>query len=296
MNFKKIALAILSTLSINTFAATYDTTAAYIDTDDMYRCGMNANNELVFPTDNGYTGMCAFDPSYFGVKMYNIKLCTALAGAPTTTTGVDFTNCVDVFENATGSLVESKEGESTPLVGTMSRPANGQYTHYYLEYDSSMRYKATVKFQNSRRGSGGNDGVHCSTKAGTQSVTDVSTSNSGSQCGSTENTNPGLYVFQQDSYDWENGTFDADDSDTDTLMWLLDSNGYLAANKGEVVRQTMAFKFATAVTVTDNTSEVQLSFPVKNALLVKKAGGVAVSGTGTVYFEQGPFDLQVTVR
>ncbi len=111
---------------------------------------------------------CNIQPDVQTVSIYRLALCASKPDAPTPSTEGLLASCEVIFNSTsdTGSSADIALNAVTALTdGTMSKPANGTYTHLYVEIDPEVRIKTSVKFSEDMADSnGGTQGVYCWSK------------------------------------------------------------------------------------------------------------------------------------
>jgi len=97
---------------------------------------------------------CYVEPNEYYMTIYKMGLCTAQPGTPTSSVAADFSSCTTVFENSAGSRIKAVKGVSSNLTGTMTRPANGTYTHGYVLAAPQFEIKTKHTFSTPRAAAG----------------------------------------------------------------------------------------------------------------------------------------------
>ena len=122
-------------------------------------CTLNGASEI---TD---TSACGITPTTQKVTIKKILLCTSAPTAPTASSAAGVTSCTgQVFSNTAGQQVTVVPGVG-PKISGVSKPANGTYTHAWVELDTTFVISANAKFASARRDFAGNTGQYCWSKA-----------------------------------------------------------------------------------------------------------------------------------
>jgi len=240
---------------------------------------------------------CEATPDFYEIVIYKMYLCTSAPTIPTTSATVDLTNCSQVFNNASGSTANVAQGSEVDLTGTYTRPPTGTYTHGYAMMDNTFGITASIQIDGSMDGQASGSGVYCGTVAGSGNHTKASGSHTNeSICSSTEIT-AGKYTetlthFGGSSDAWTriaeaeniNGT-------TASIKGILvDTNGHLAANEGEVDKLEGLVSFANAINVTSDTTSLTMSFNLGEGMSLNSAG------SDKIYIGSGPFQAIMTAN
>lgn len=108
---------------------------------------------------------CNIQPDEQTVSIYRLALCTSKPSAPTISAASSISACNFIFTSTsiTGSPVSIVLNETAALTnGAITKPANGTYTHLYLEIDPEVKIKSVVKFTTAMGDSNGeSSGVYC---------------------------------------------------------------------------------------------------------------------------------------
>lgn len=264
---------------------------------------------------------CNIQPEEQTISIYKLSLCTAKPSAPTVSISTALTNCNVIFTStsSTGSLVSIALNATAALPnGTVAKPANGTYTHLYLEIDPEVKIKSTVKFASTMGDSNGvTSGVYCWTKP--VSTYTFATNVSGSLPQATTcNTNlptasdvaASTSIFNSlsdDSGPPLNGTgfinsfinLPTTAGGLATLdAYLIDANGKLVTTQvvntiGTVSRVAAILTLpGSGVTVTDSSSSFVLGYNNTKGAQIATQSGVTPSRLSKI--GNGPFDMTVT--
>ncbi|MEI8032516.1 MAG: hypothetical protein WCH05_04130 [Chlorobiaceae bacterium] len=96
------------------------------------------------------TDDCTITPDQYYMTVYRVGLGNSLPAAPTTSSPIDFSGFVTVFESSSGWREQVKKGISAPLTGTKIRPPSGTYTFAYVELAPKIEVKAKARFNTAR--------------------------------------------------------------------------------------------------------------------------------------------------
>ena len=240
---------------------------------------------------------CEATPDFYEIVIYKMYLCTSAPTIPTVIAGVDLTNCSQVFNNASGSTTNVTQGGEVDLTGTYTRPRTGTYTHGYAMMDNTFRITASIQIDESMDGQAGGSGVYCGTVAGSGNHTKASGSHTNeSICAATEIT-AGKYTetlthFGGSGDDWTRIAVAENINGTTASIRgiLVDTNGHLAANEGEVDKLEGLVSFANAINVTSDTTSLTMSFNLGEGMSLNSAG------FDKIYIGSGPFQAIMTAN
>ena len=219
---------------------------------------------------------CFTEPTYYGITVYEMVLCTAAPTAPTTSSTVVGTGCEVVFSSSSGALVEVQDGVTSSLAGTINRPPNGTYTHAYMRINNTFLIKGSVDFG-----------------ATVTATTDNETGAAGT-CSATAGATPGL--VSTELTDFSGGDHSGTTSYTvgSLTAYILDANQHLATvaetNQAGASSLLGMQAFATPIVFNDNTTSMNA------ALRVTQGMTVSVLGANSVGFDSGPFFVTLTVN
>jgi hypothetical protein len=236
---------------------------------------------------------CQDEPTSYGIVIFKIYMCTAAPVAPTVVAPIDLSNCVETFSNTAGHSASLSTGVNTILSGTATRPANGTYTHGVVFMDNTFAITAKKQFQIAQIGQVAGVGVHCATANGAGTVTNLVDTNDTTNCGNDANLAVGTYTETLASFD--NPVFTATATELNVAgtganitAHLVDADQNLAANSADVDKLYGIVEFADAVTITNSTSDIQISFNVSEGMNID-------DGAGSMRFGSGPFQATITV-
>ena len=223
--------------------------------------------------------------------------CTSEPTTPTTSAGVDLTDCFQIFNNDNGATASTFQNQSINLTGTYLRPPNGTYTHGYAMMDNIFNLKASLEIDGSMDGQAGGSGVFCRTAEASGSYTKGSGAHTNdSICSDTEEA-AGTYVetlthFGTQSEAWQNTSIVNSINGTAASIKgiFVDENGHLAANEGEVDKFEGFTTFANPITINRNTIAITMSFGVGVATTLASAGD------DKIYMGVGPFSAIFTAK
>ena len=239
---------------------------------------------------------CEATPDFYEIVIYKMYLCTSAPTIPTTSATVDLTNCSQVFNSASGSTANVSQGASVDLTGTYTRPPIGTYTHGYAMMDNTFGITASIQIDGEMTGQAGGTGVYCRTVAGSGNHTSSGSHNDESICSATEVT-AGKYTetlthFGGAGEAWER-IAEADNINGTTASIkgiLVDTNGHLAANEGEVDKLEGLVSFANAINVTSDTTSLTMSFNLGEGMSLNRADA------DVIYIGSGPFQAIMTAN
>ena len=232
---------------------------------------------------------CEATPDFYEIVIYKMYLCTSTPTIPTVTAAVDLTNCSQIFNSDAGATANVAQNSDVDLTGTYTRPPDGTYTHGYAMMDNTFGITAAIQIDGSMDGQASGSGVFCRTVSGSGNHTKASGSHTDeSVCSATE-VAAGKYTETLTHFGGSGDAWtkvaDAAPTPGSTIKGLLvDSNGHLAANEGEVVKLEGLVGFANAITVTPNTTSLTMSFNLGEGMSLNSAGA------DKIYMGSGPFE------
>ena len=232
---------------------------------------------------------CEATPDFYEIVIYKMYLCTSTPTIPTVTAAADLTNCSQIFNSDAGATANVAQNSDVDLTGTYTRPPDGTYTHGYAMMDNTFGITAAIQIDGSMDGQASGSGVFCRTVSGSGNHTKASGSHTDeSACSATE-VAAGKYTDTLTHFGGSGDAWtrvaDAAPTPGSTIKGLLvDSNGHLAANEGEVVKLEGLVGFANAITVTPNTTSLTMSFNLGEGMSLNSAGA------DKIYMGSGPFE------
>ena len=232
---------------------------------------------------------CEATPDFYEIVIYKMYLCTSTPTIPTVTAAADLTNCSQIFNSDAGATANVAQNSDVDLTGTYTRPPDGTYTHGYAMMDNTFGITAAIQIDGSMDGQASGSGVFCRTVSGSGNHTKASGSHTDeSVCSATE-VAAGKYTETLTHFGGSGDAWtkvaDAAPTPGSTIKGLLvDSNGHLAANEGEVVKLEGLVGFANAITVTPNTTSLTMSFNLGEGMSLNSAGA------DKIYMGSGPFE------
>tara|TARA_Y100000591_G_scaffold325785_1_gene347269 strand:+ start:1756 stop:2613 length:858 start_codon:yes stop_codon:yes gene_type:complete len=275
------------------FALIFIFELVYVKKDAQAACAVTAG--VVSETDVNDDG-CEVTPTLYEVVIYKLYLCTSAPTAATTTSAVSLENCSQVFENISGATASVSSGADVNLSGTYTRPPEGTYTHGYALMDNTFGLTWSGQLSGAKTGLTGGTGVYCATVAGSGTHQQASTHTNSTICGSSEIT-PGKFVetlkhFDDAGEDFENLVTATNLNGTSAAItgYLIDSNGHLAANSGEVETLEGLVQFASSIEVTAETTSLTMSFNTGSGMFLSDAG------SDKLYAGSGPFQAIMTAN
>ena len=232
---------------------------------------------------------CEATPDFYEIVIYKIYLCTSTPTIPTVTAAADLTNCSQIFNSDAGATANVAQNSDVNLTGTYTRPPDGTYTHGYAMMDNTFGITAAIQIDGSMDGQASGSGVFCRTVSGSGSHTKASGSHTDESVCSAKEVAAGKYTETLTHFGGSGDAWtrvaDATPTPGSTIKGLLvDSNGHLAANEGEVVKLEGLVGFANAITVTPNTTSLTMSFNLGEGMSLNSAGA------DKIYMGSGPFE------
>jgi len=238
---------------------------------------------------------CDGQPDFYEIVIFEMYLCTAEPTIPTVTAAVDLTNCSQIFNNAAGASANVAQGGEVDLTGTYTRPPDATYTHGYARMDNTFGITASIKIDGSMDGQASGSGVFCGTVSGSGSHTKASGSHDDESICSASAVTGAKYTetlthFGGSGDDWTRIGEATPTPGASIKGILVDSNGHLAANEGEVVKLEGLVGFAKAIKVTPNTTSLTMSFNLSEGMSLNSAG------SDKIYIGSGPFEAIMTAN
>jgi len=242
-----------------------------------------SSGKTVLPSSTGFANACSIEPDHFEVKIYELMLCTSAPTPPTTSSPAGTTSCQLVMSSAAGSDVVVATGVTSPITATIKRPDNGTYTHALVRINNtftlgdSREYSASI---NGYDGGSNGTGVFCATSSG------------GTKCAASAlpvvNKALALDDFSPGSNSYSITTTDAEGVHG---AYLVDSAFKLEADTDADTKFLVGMQqFSTPVTVTDNSSSMNIAFSASTGMQIFN------NGSSTIYSVMGPFALKLTVK
>ena len=238
---------------------------------------------------------CDGQPDFYEIVIFEMYLCTAEPTIPTVTAGVDLTNCSQIFNNAAGASANVAQGADVDLTGTYTRPPDATYTHGYARMDNTFGITASIKIDGSMDGQASGSGVFCGTVSGSGSHTKASGSHDDESICSSSAVTGAKYTETLTHFGGSGDAWTRIGEATPTpgasiKGILVDSNGHLAANEGEVVKLEGLVGFAEAIKVTPDTTSLTMSFNLSEGMSLNSAGA------DKIYIGSGPFEAIMTAN
>ena len=238
---------------------------------------------------------CDAQPDFYEIVIFEMYLCTSAPTIPTVTAAVDLTNCSQIFNNAAGASANVAQGADVDLTGTYTRPPDATYTHGYARMDNTFGITASIKIDGSMDGQASGSGVFCGTVSGSGSHTKASGSHDDESICSSSAVTGAKYTetlthFGGSGDAWTRVAEAAPTPGASIKGLLVDSNGHLAANEGEVVKLEGLVGFANAINVTPDTTSLTMSFNLSEGMSLNSAGA------DKIYIGSGPFEAIMTAN
>jgi hypothetical protein len=261
-------------------------------------CTVSSN---VVTLDSGSS--CALTPDSYGITVYEKYLCTAAPTAPTTTSAVDLSNCVQTFASTNGSTVRiTEETSATFTDGTFTRPPNGVYTHGVILIKNAFLIKLSIQLDTTWDGNSSGQGLFCATvagsayeSAGNQMACDTSAVTAGE-------LDAGLSSFGSDGLG--NPEFSATASNLNNTGasisgYLLNTSDYVATSTAEAIAKERLLginTFATPVVVTEETAGFDMAFGINQGATIWSEGDNSIPSNGIedIGAGSGPFQVIIT--
>ena len=238
---------------------------------------------------------CDAQPDFYEIVIFEMYLCTSAPTIPTVTASVDLTNCSQIFNNAAGASANVAQGANVDLTGTYTRPPDATYTHGYARMDNTFGITASIKIDGSMDGQASGSGVFCGTVSGSGNHTKASGSHNDESICSASAVTGAKYTetlthFGGSGDAWTRVAEAAPTPGASIKGILVDSNGHLAANEGEVVKLEGLVGFAKAIKVTPDTTSLTMSFNLSEGMSLNSAGA------DKIYIGSGPFEAIMTAN
>jgi hypothetical protein len=224
------------------------------------------------PPDDGY---CYHTPESLELVVYEFGVCT---GAVSPATRPD--KCSTLFKNSSGKTVNLAVGDTLPLSDSVTLE-EGTYTHGYLLVGNLFKTKAIIEFTTDRTDDRGGVGKICYTDG--RSVdddvpvmscdTDASAALPAPETSSVGyTTDGGTYVSRVLGY-----TLVMGGETVVTDLYMATTAGKEAENKDEAKAFFGSQAFGTPVTISPNTTSLDISFVITNGVTL---GFPNVAGRG----------------
>lgn len=230
---------------------------------------------------------CFTQPTYYGITVYEMGVCTSNPTAPTTTSKVGITSCHAILTSTAGTLVEIKNGVTSALSGTITRPPNGTYTYGYIRLNNTFLIRGSVDFGAAHASISNR---YCTSVAAT---TDNETGALGT-CSATSGATAGLVSTELTDFSGGNKSNTTSFTIGNLTAYLLDSNQFLASSTETTQAGAEGLlgvqRFSSPVTFTDETLNMNAALKVSTGMTV------SVNGANTVGFDSGPFEAVLTTN
>lgn len=193
-------------------------------------------------TGAGRTKFCTKQPETLRMFPIGAWACTAKPVAPTTSTAIDLSNCVQILSaDGTSSVDISTVGDTVPFSGgTLTIPGVGIYTHIVLEADSVFGLKGNVVSDDTTVVTGSIAGAGVANAAGefcwTVAGSYINTSKANMDCGDTLGATYGIALVDMVCMDDACSKAGSSDNEVDGAVpgsdWQYSSNN--SGNSGNV--------------------------------------------------------------
>ena len=221
---------------------------------------------------NGY---CYHTPESMELKIYEFGVCT---GAVNPDTKINL--CSTLFKDSSGKTVNLAVGDSLPLSDGVTLD-EGTYTHGYLLVDNLFKTKAIIEFTTDREDDRGGVGKICYTDG--RSVDDevpvMSCGTDASAAVPAPETSSVGYTTDDDTYVSRalGYTLVMGGETVVTDLYMATTAGKEAENKDEAKAFFGSQAFGTPVTISPNTTSLDISFVITNGVTL---GFPNVAGRG----------------
>ena len=268
----------------------------FITSEDADAAACTVTNGVYSKTEikNG----CEATPDAYEVVIYKLYLCTSAPTIPTETATVVLTNCSLVFNNDDGATSSVSSNAAVDLSGTYTRPPDGTYTHGYALMNNTFGITASIKIDGSMDGLSSGSGVFCGTVSGSGNNTKASGSHTNNSICSSSSVTGGKFTetlthFGGSGDDWtRTATANNINGTTASVTGILvDTNGHLAANEGEVSKLEGLVAFANSIVVTPGTTSLTMSFNLGEGMSLNSGGG-----GDEIHIGSGPFQAIMTAN
>lgn len=220
---------------------------------------------------NGEDGYCFATPQALNIRLYEFGLCTS-AASPS-----NREQCTALFTNSAGTALELSAGLSLPLATGISI-AEGVYTHAFVVLSNVTSLEAVIEFASPRTADNGSTGIYCYTDGRS-----VNSANSIISCGndptavslSTEVIPLGYPKYANTLLNY---TVAMRGETVITDLYAITSSGALSTNFGDDFALFGSQLLNQTITVTPDTSNIDIGFSVTGGVTLGFSGGDPSSG------------------
>ena len=228
-------------------------------------------------TGVGYKS-CYSQPTVYKFRLYRVSLCTS---SPLIGSSVDFSSCVDTFNNSAGIEIDLGNLNSTiPLDNSEIRPPSGSYTNMLMVMGNSITLKGSYETAVTTYNTENNTGTH-----GGKFTPQASNANpqefehsfakygfSGTGC---------AYYYQRTPSDGQiRAALTNNDSSNDNLTYQTSVSGGQCG--GTITRIAGVYIPNTPLTITDETNGLELQFVISDGgMQVESALNDHTTGSNT---------------
>lgn len=220
---------------------------------------------------NGNDGYCFATPQALNIRLYEFGLCTS-AASPS-----NRDQCTTLFSNSAGTALELSAGVSLPLASGISI-AEGVYSHAFVVLSTVTSLEAVIEFSSPRTDDNGLTGVYCYTDGRS-----INSANSIISCGndpaavSTSTEVIGL-GWENYSNTLLNYTVTMRGETVVTDLYAITSTGGLSTNSGDDFALFGRQVLNQAITITPNTSNIDIGFSVTGGVTIGFSSGDPSAG------------------
>jgi len=252
-----------------------------------------------FLTDAGNDFSCFTAPDLYEIVAYEMYLCSSAPTAPNVTTAADLTNCTKVWENTSGNTISITQGGSFDMSGSISRPANGTYTHGVMLLNNTFGITISAEFSASMTGSDGTTGAYCASKEvdttfraqpeGGSIIPAGGTSTCADSAPTAGKTTETLLTFDFGAFNATAIANNINGTNSDVTGYLIDSDSKLASEGSDVNQLLGVVSFDPSITFTDSTTSLDMSMNVGEGMTL------ANNGSNQLFIGSGPFQSLISV-
>ena len=228
---------------------------------------------------------CATDPTTYAITIFSLAVCQREPSPPTgaTSAGLEAAGCHTFFSSAGGSETQIVEGKNASLVGTITRPPNGTYLYGAYNLHPMISVSTNIDFGVGQvfEGEGSGAGRFCATKGGSvpSEATTICADLSAPTAAVMRETifdfndeqDPGTLFANtwQGTYSGQGGSI------IQSKAFLLGAGSqFLSSEAASTTRVIGWHTFAAPLTITINTTAIDVAFKKTEALYLGTTGGV----------------------
>lgn len=224
---------------------------------------------------NANDGYCFYTPQALNIRLYEFGLCTS-AASPS-----NREQCTALFTNSAGTALELSAGLSLPLATGISI-AEGVYTHAFVVFSNVTSLEAVIEFASPRTDDNGSMGIYCYTDGRS-----VNSANSIISCGN-DPAAVGLSTeviplgYPNHANTLLNYTVAMRGETVITDFYAITSSGALSTNYGDDFALFGSQLLNQALTVTPDTSNIDIGFSVTGGVTLGFSSGNPSGGYDNV--------------